>query len=79
MLKKATELKHFFITVLLRDVTAIYESQHDLKIPFLTPVFFFFFFSHSHENPIYKRHGIAGQWWHKPLIPALRRQRQKDF
>jgi hypothetical protein len=22
---------------------------------------------------------LAGQWWHTPLIPALRRQRQVDF
>jgi hypothetical protein len=21
----------------------------------------------------------AGQWWHMPLIPALRRQKQEDF
>jgi hypothetical protein len=25
------------------------------------------------------RGGIAAQWWHKPFIPAIRRQRQGDF
>jgi hypothetical protein len=26
-----------------------------------------------------RKEGRAGQWWHKPLIPALGRQRQADF
>jgi hypothetical protein len=26
-----------------------------------------------------KKKKRAGQWWHTPLIPALRRQRQVDF
>jgi hypothetical protein len=26
-----------------------------------------------------KNECIAGRWWHTPLIPALRRQRQADF
>jgi hypothetical protein len=25
------------------------------------------------------RKKVAGQWWHRPLIPALGRQRQADF
>jgi hypothetical protein len=26
-----------------------------------------------------KKCGFAGEWWRKPLIPALGRQRQADF
>jgi hypothetical protein len=26
-----------------------------------------------------KRQWFPGQWWHAPLIPALRRQREVDF
>ena len=34
----------------------------------------------KNKNKQTKRHKtLAGQWWHKPLIPALLRQRQADF
>jgi hypothetical protein len=26
-----------------------------------------------------KKKGFAGQWWHMPLIPSLRRQKQADL
>jgi hypothetical protein len=28
---------------------------------------------------ILKYFQLAGQWWHRPLIPALGRQRKADF
>jgi hypothetical protein len=28
---------------------------------------------------VLKKNNRAGQWWHKPLIPALGRQRWADF
>jgi hypothetical protein len=28
---------------------------------------------------MFKKSSLARQWWHKPLIPALGRQRQVDF
>jgi hypothetical protein len=31
------------------------------------------------STKIVKKLNIARQWWHMPLIPALRRQKQEDF
>jgi hypothetical protein len=33
----------------------------------------------SHKNYHLKIGSYSGQWWCKPLIPALRRQRQADL
>lgn len=27
----------------------------------------------------HKTQGLAGQWWHTPLIVTVRKQRQEDF
>jgi hypothetical protein len=36
-------------------------------------------FTYMSTNVHAKEHTHTGQWWHTPLIPALRRQRQADF
>ena len=31
------------------------------------------------ENRFTHKIDVFGKWWHTPLVPALRRQRQEDF
>jgi hypothetical protein len=43
-----------------------------MEVPELNP--------HTYEHLNFgKEAKLTGRWWHTPLIPALRRQRQADF
>ena len=35
--------------------------------------------SHSHGDHVVRQLSRAEAWWHRPLIPALGRQKQSDF
>jgi glutathionyl-hydroquinone reductase len=63
--------------ILYRDNTILYRT---MKMRLWTTVILIYTVSHHFLCNFNKlRNYVAGQWWCKPLIPALGRQRQADF